>query len=79
MVYIIELLKRIKTDKREKPEKYTLKYYERDSRRSKEATLADVKLIDEIFVVFERREEEIYVPVHMIKEVKKGKKIIWQG
>lgn len=76
MAYIMDILRRAKETKQKN---ISIKYLERDSKRSKEIKLDDVKKVEEIFLVIQKKDEEIYVPTHMIREVRAGKKILWSS
>jgi len=76
MQYILDLLNKIKWDKNEKPEDYSIVYFDRVSSRNMEIRFNDIKSIEGSFMVV--GEEESQIPLHRIKQVKKKGIIIWQ-
>ncbi|MCD4666529.1 DUF504 domain-containing protein [archaeon] len=78
MIYILDLLNKIKWDDNEIPEDYTLVYYDKVSNINKEIKLTDIKDIENLFIVLEVKGKEVNIPLHRIKEVKKEGKIIWK-
>ena len=74
MITIKELLNKIKWDKRESPEDYTLYYLDRIEKKLKKIAYADIASIEGNFMVVGDAE----IPLHRIKQVRKKSKLIWQ-
>ena len=73
MITIKELLNKIKWDKRENPEDYTLYYLDRIEKKLKKIAYADITNIEGNFMLVGDAE----IPLHRIKEVKKKGKLVW--
>jgi len=73
---IKDLINKIKWDKRENPEDYTLIYI--DLGGKKELLYTDIKRLEGNFMIIERNNEEIEIPLHRIREVKKKEKVVWK-
>ncbi|MBI4150379.1 DUF504 domain-containing protein [Candidatus Woesearchaeota archaeon] len=78
MQSILELINKIRWDKREKPEEYTFYYLDRITNEHKAIRFAEIKRIEGNFLYLERDGEETAIPLHRIKYVKRGNEIIWQ-
>jgi len=76
MQTIKELINKIKWDKRENPEDYSLVYI--DLGKRKELDYTEIRRLEGNFMVIEKDNEEIEIPLHRVKEVKKKDKIIWK-
>ena len=76
MQTIKDLINKIKWDKRENPSDYTLVYI--DFRKKKELAYSSIKRLEGNFMIIERDNEEVEIPLHRIKEVKKKDKVIWR-
>lgn len=76
MITILDLLNKIKWDKRENPSDYILTYI--DLGKKKELKYTDIKRIEGTFMIVERDREETEIPVHRIREVVKNGKVIWK-
>ena len=72
------LLNKIRWDKRENPEDYSIGYLDRVQNKIIEIGYNEIKKIEGNFLVLERDLEEVYIPTHRIKVVKKKDKIIWK-
>lgn len=75
---IKDLLNKIKWDKREKPEDYSLFYFDRISKELIKIDYTDIKSFEDNFIVAEKNNEEVYIPMHRIKEVRKNNIIVWK-
>ncbi|MBW2966004.1 DUF504 domain-containing protein [Candidatus Woesearchaeota archaeon] len=73
---IKDLINKIKWDKRESPKDYSLIYI--DLGKKKELAYTEIKRLEGNFMIIERNNEEVEIPLHRIKEVKKKNKIIWK-
>jgi len=78
MKYILDLLNKIKWDKREKPEDYTMGYEDRVSGQVIEIKFADIKRIEGNFIIIEKDLEEVSIPLHRIRVVKKNDSVVWE-
>ena len=76
MQTIKDLINKIKWDKRENPEDYSLIYI--DLGKKKELAYTDIKRLEGNFMIIERGGEETEIPLHRIREVKKKGKIVWK-
>ena len=78
MIPIKELLNKIKWDKRENPEDYTVGYYDRLRKEIIEFPFKAIKEIDENFMLIEIKGEEKTIPLHAIKIVRKKGGQLWK-
>lgn len=78
MIPIKELLNKIKWDKRENPEDYTVGYYDRLRKEIIEFPFKAIKEIDENFMLVEIKGEEKTIPLHAIKIVRKKGEQLWK-
>ena len=76
MQTILELLNKIRWDKRENPEDYVLVYV--DLRKEKEISYSQIKRLEGNFMVLDRESEEVEIPLHRIREVRKKGKTVWK-
>lgn len=74
---IQDLLNKIKWDKRENPQKYSIFYFDRVLNKLIEIPYAKLKKIEGSFMVL-NNEEESNIPLHRIKKVAKNNIIVWQ-
>jgi len=72
MISIKNLLNKIKWDKRENIEDYSLEYIDRIEKKNIEIRLKDIKIEGDYIV-----SEENTIPLHRIRKVKKNGKVIW--
>lgn len=77
-MFILDILNKIKWDKRENPKDYTIFYYDRVEGALKEAKFENIKEIDNLFIILEDEEGEIHIPLHRIKLIKKKQEIVWK-
>ena len=73
---IKELINKIKWDKRENPEDYSLVYI--DLGKKKELDYTSIKRLEGNFMIIERNNEEVEIPLHRIREVKKKGIVVWK-
>ena len=78
MIPILGLLNKIKWDKREQPEEYIIFYFDRISKKLIKIKFKDIKRIEGNFMVLERNGEEVNIPLHRVREVKRLGKLIWK-
>ncbi|MDP6139425.1 MAG: DUF504 domain-containing protein [Candidatus Woesearchaeota archaeon] len=74
---IQNLLNKIKWDKRENPEQYSIFYYDRIIKKLIEIPYTKIKRIEGSFMVL-NNEEESNIPLHRIKKVAKNNIIVWE-
>jgi len=78
MQTIQDLINKIKWDKRENPDDYRLYYFDRVSDREIEISFNDIKEVEGSFLVIKRDDEEVNIPLHRIRAVKKKEEIVWK-
>jgi uncharacterized protein (UPF0248 family) len=76
MQSIKDLINKIKWDKRENPEDYSLIYIDLGKRKKLAYTL--IKRLEGNFMVIEKNNEETEIPLHRIREVLKNGKVVWK-
>ena len=74
---IHELLNKIKWDKRENPNEYSIFYYDRILNKLIKIPYNKIKRIEGSFMVLDN-EEESNVPLHRIKKVAKNDVVVWE-
>ena len=75
---IIDLLNKIKWDKREKPEDYEIYYLDRVSNELIGVPFELIKRIEGNFMVIDRHSEEVEIPLHRIRQIKKKGVVVWK-
>jgi len=75
---ISELINKIRWDGREKPEEYTLFYLDRVTKEHKALRFQDIKRVEGNFIITDKDGEETNIPLHRMRYVKRGEKIVWQ-
>ena len=78
MISIHELLNKIKWDKDLNPQEYKLYYLDRITNSLKEIKFAQIKEFSVFSLIVEKNSNDIDIPLHRIKEVRKTGKIIWK-
>jgi uncharacterized protein (UPF0248 family) len=76
MIPIKELINKITWDKREKPEDYALWFLDLD--RLVEMPYVAIKRLDGNFMVVEKEGEEVEIPLHRVREVRKKGVVVWK-
>lgn len=77
MIPIQDLLNKIKWDKRENPQEYSIFYLDRILNKLIEISYAKIKKIEGSFMVLDN-EDETNIPLHRIKKVMKNKVVVWE-
>jgi len=77
MLPIHQLLNKIKWDKRENPEEYSVFYYDRILKKLIEIPYTKIKRLEGSFMVLDN-EEETNIPLHRVRKVIKNDKIVWE-
>ncbi len=75
---ITNIINRIKWDKREDPSDYVIGYEDRVSKKVIEVKFTEIKRIEDNFMVLERNMEEVSIPLHRIRVVKKKGNAVWE-
>ena len=78
MIPIKELLNKIKWDKREDPDDYSVFYLDRVLNKLIEMPYKKIKRLDGEFFVINKNEEDTFIPLHRIREVRKKGKLVWE-
>ena len=77
MLYILDFLNKIKWDKRENPDDYSIGYWDNIDKKLIFIDFSEIKKIEGNFLLLDR-DEETYIPIHRVKEVRKKEKIVWK-
>lgn len=72
-----ELLNKIKWSKQENPCDYSIGYWDNVDKKIIFINFSEIKKIEGNFLLLDR-EEETYIPMHRIKEVRKRDKVVWK-
>ena len=78
MISIIELLNKIKWDKNLNPDEYSLFYLDRIRKVLIKVRYIDIKRIEDNFMILEKDNEKVTIPLHRIRRVERNKKLIWE-
>jgi uncharacterized protein (UPF0248 family) len=78
MQYILDLLNRIRWDKNLNPDEYSIVYEDRVDNTNKQILFKDIKRIEGTFIIIEKDGEEINIPIHRIRQVKRNGKSVWK-
>jgi uncharacterized protein (UPF0248 family) len=78
MQTIYELLKKIQWDPDEHPEEYSVFYFDRVKKRLVEVTYEDIVDVQDGVMIVNMFEEEVDIPLHRVREVRRSGKLIWQ-
>ena len=77
MTPIQDLINKIRWDKRENLEEYTLFYFDRILNKLISIPYSKIKRIEGSFIVLDN-EEETNIPMHRIKKVTKNNVVVWE-
>lgn len=79
MQYILDLMNKIKWDENEHPEDYVIGYMDRITKKITELPYPKIKRVEGTFmIILDDKGEEVNIPSHRVKYVKKKGEIIWQ-
>jgi uncharacterized protein (UPF0248 family) len=78
MITIQDLVNKIKWDERENPDDYALFYADRITKKLVEIRYGEIIRIDEGFIVLNRDGEEVSIPLHRVREVRKKGETFWK-
>ena len=74
---IQDLLNKIKWDKRENPEQYSIFYFDRILNKLIKIPYTKIKRIEGTFMIL-NNEEESNIPLHRVKKVAKDNIVFWE-
>ena len=77
MMYIGDLLNKIRWDKNLKPEEYSIVYFDRIVVKYYEVLFRNIARKGNFFVIKEGG-KDVHIPLHRIKQVKRDGKVIWE-
>ena len=77
MTPIQDLLNKIKWDKRENPDDYSILYLDRVLNKLIQIPYAKIKKLEGSFMVLDN-EDETNIPLHRIKKVMKNNAVAWE-
>ena len=77
MIPAKDLLNKIKWSKEENPDDYSVGYWDNVDRKVIFINFNEIKKVEGNFLLL-NREEETYIPMHRIKQVKKKEKTVWK-
>ncbi len=77
MMYIGDLLNKIRWDKNVKPEEYSLVIFDRVAVKYFEAPFTALGRNGN-FIVLKENGKEVMIPLHRIKQVKRQGKVVWE-
>ena len=72
------LLNKIKWDKNLNSKEYSILYFDRIAKSLIEIGYNDIKKIEKGFIIVERDNKEVNIPLHRIKRVERKGKLIWE-
>ncbi len=76
-MYIGDLLNKIRWDSKLKPEEYTIVYFDRILEKSFEIPFTSISR-QSTFIVIKKDNQEVNIPLHRIKQVKRNGKVVWE-
>jgi uncharacterized protein (UPF0248 family) len=77
MIYIGDLLNKIRWDTKENPKDYTIVYFDRMLERKIEIPFTSISRAG-TFMIIQQNNKDVHIPLHRIREVRKKGKIIWE-
>jgi uncharacterized protein (UPF0248 family) len=75
---IKDLLNKIKWDENLKKEEYIVNYLDSVEKKLIPLKFLDILRVEGSFMVIEKDSQETYIPLHKVREVKEGEKLVWQ-
>ena len=78
MITIKGFLNKIKYDKRLKAENFSIYYLDRVNDDLIEIKYDDIKRLEGNFMVLEKDNHEVEIPLHRIRAVKEKDKVVWK-
>jgi uncharacterized protein (UPF0248 family) len=73
----IDILNKIKWDKSENPKETFVFYFDRIKNQLLKIPFESIKEIGKSFIMIEKDGEEVEIPIHRIKEIRRNSKLIW--
>ncbi len=77
METIKNILNKIKWHEKDK-DKFVITYFDRILNKELELPFKAIKRFEGEFAIFEHENEEVNLPMHRIRAVKKGSSVVWQ-
>jgi len=77
MLPIKDLINKIKWDKRENPQEYTVHYFDRVLNKLISIPYKKIKRLEGLFMIIDNG-EETNIPLHRIKKVTKNYVVVWE-
>ncbi len=74
----IDLFNKIKWDKKERPEDYEIFYFDRATKELMKLPFSSIKRVEGKFMVVDRHGEEVQIPLHRVREVRKKGVVVWK-
>lgn len=78
MIHVKDLLNKIKWDKNLNPNEYTVGYFDRISKKLVWIDFKQVRNIEGNFMVLEKDNKEVNIPLHRIREIKQKHALVWK-
>ena len=75
---IKDLLNKIKWDENLKKDEYIVNYLDSVEKKLIPLKFSEILRVEGSFMVIEKDSQETYIPLHRIREVKEGEKLVWQ-
>jgi uncharacterized protein (UPF0248 family) len=75
---IQDLINKIKWDENEDPSEYVIGYEDRVLKKVIEIKYSDIKRIEDNFMVLDRDNEEVMIPLHRVRIVRKKDLVVWK-
>jgi len=73
----IDILNKIKWDKSENPDETFVFYFDRIANKLVKIPFNSIKEIGKSFLTVEKDGEEVEIPIHRVREIKRNEKLIW--
>ena len=73
----INILNKIKWDKSENPDETFVFYFDRIANKLVKIPFNSIKEIGKSFLTVEKDGEEVEIPIHRVREIKRNEKLIW--
>ncbi len=77
MQTIKDIINKIIWDKNLDKGEFSIFYLDRIENKKIEIEFNDIKRIEDNFIVIEKNDEEVQIPLHRIREVRKKGKLFW--
>lgn len=77
MMYIGDFLNKLRWDKNLKAEEYTIVYFDRIAEKSFEVLFTEIGR-ESNFMLIRRNNQEVHIPLHRIREVRRNGNVVWE-